>query len=111
MVNLPLRGAMHLQLSTTHHGANIDSTSGDHQKCDKKKHVRAKRYFLQERAVELVQGHHKQRVNINATPKVIKNRLIEAHVTTLENQLVPSTAKRGLCNKGAKMHEMYRICF
>lgn len=57
-------------------------------------HVR--RYFLRQLATELVENHQKQRLNITATPKSIKKRVLEVH--DLENRIISSTAKRGRCN-------------
>ncbi|GBP30941.1 PiggyBac transposable element-derived protein 4 [Eumeta japonica] len=67
------------------HRANTDKSST---------HVR--RHFLRQLSVELVQNHQKRRLEVNATPKMVKKRLLEVH--ELENRVAPTTAKRGRCN-------------
>lgn len=67
------------------HRANTDKS---------RTHVR--RNFLRQLSVALIQNHQKRRLEVRATPKVIKKRLMEVH--ELENRVPPTTAKRGRCN-------------
>lgn len=58
-------------------------------------HVRL--HFLRQFSAELVQNHQKRRLEVSATPEIVKKRLMEVH--DLENFVPPTTAKRGRCKK------------
>lgn len=67
-----------------------------HRANTNKSHTHVRRNFLRQLSVELVHHHQKRRIEVSATPKIVKKRLLEVH--ELEIRVPPTTAKRGRCN-------------
>ncbi|GBP04944.1 hypothetical protein EVAR_21160_1 [Eumeta japonica] len=121
-------------LSSMHHAAHIDPDSNDQQKPEiimyynstkgginalvihrantDKSSTHVRRHFLRQLSVELVQNHQKRRLEVNATPKMVKTTL-EVH--ELENRVAPATAKRGRCSSCPRKmiensNKMHKVC-